>query len=185
MDDSLLDRWRRGDFEAFLELVRPHLSSLRAFVAGHAPPGQALQDYDDIAQEALVEAFRSATDYDPARGPIKAWLGGVARNGIRRAWQEAARERRRAEQAAAFAARRAAAEQALARGLEADSVLAALERCVARLPERGARIVHAHYSEGLPVAAIARRLGLTPNAVYVELHRLRRALRRCVEEAHA
>jgi RNA polymerase sigma-70 factor (ECF subfamily) len=183
MDEPLFQRWRQGDFEAFLELVRPHLPSLRALVACHAPPGQALADYDDISQDVLVAAFRSAADYDPGRGGLKAWLRGVARNGIRRAWQEAARNRRRAGQAADFAARRAAAERDLARDLDADPVLEALERCLAKLPGRGAQIVRAHYGEGLPAAEIARRLGLTPGAVYVDLHRLRQSLRRCVEES--
>jgi RNA polymerase sigma-70 factor (ECF subfamily) len=180
MESTVWRRWQQGDFEAFLELARPHLASLRALIAGFAPPGQAVWDYDDIAQEALVEAFRSGRNFDPARGDFKAWLRGVARNGIRRAWQEAARNRRRAEQAA-FAAARAAAERDLARDLDADPVLEALDRCLAGLPERGAAIVRAHYGEGLGAAEIARRFGLTPNAVYVELYRLRRALRQCVE----
>lgn len=179
MEDTLR-RWRMGDFGAFLDLARPHLPSLRALIAGLAPPGQAVWDYDDIAQEVLVEAFRSGGRFDPARGDFKAWLRGVARNGIRRAWQEAARDRRRAGQAA-FAAARAAAERALERDFDADPVLEALGRCLEGLPERGASIVRAHYGEGIGAAEIARRFGLTPGAVYVELYRLRRALRQCVE----
>jgi len=173
-------RWRRGDFEAFLGLARPHLAAVRALIASLAPPGGAVLDYDDLAQEVLVQAYRSVRKFDPARGDFRSWFRGIARNRIRRAWQEAARERWRARQAA-FVAARAAAERDLERGFDADPVLEALDRCLAGLPERGARLIRAYYEEGCSAAEIGRRFGLTVNAVCVELHRWRRALRRCVE----
>lgn len=177
---DLFRRWRRGDFEAFLEIARPHLDPVRALIASYAPPGLALLDYDDLAQEVLVEAFRSARKFDPSRGDFRSWFRGIARNAIRRAWQEAAREGRRADRAA-FAAARRAAERDLDRGLDADPVLEALHRCLDSLPGRGARLIRAYYGEGWPAVEIGRRFGLTLNAVCVELYRLRRALRRCVE----
>ncbi len=178
-----MDRYMRrrgGDFEAFLDLARPHLPAVQALIASLAPPGRAALDDDDLAQEILIEAFRSWRKFDPSRGDFRSWFRGIARNGIRRAWQEAARDRRRARQAA-FEAARAAAERDIDGGFEADPVLEALERCMEGLPQRGSGIIRAYYEEGLSAAEIGRALGLTANAVCVELYRLRRALRRCVE----
>ena len=179
MDGDLIRRRRSGDFEAFLELVRPGLTGFRAFVAFHAPPGLPIWDYDDIAQEALLRAYQRPGSFDAARGDLGAWLFGVARNVIRRAWREAAR-RSRAGETEAFRIRQAAAERALERDLRMDPVLEALERCLRRLPERSSALLRAHYEQGLAPVEIAGTFSMTANAVYVVLHRLRRALRRCM-----
>ncbi len=174
--DERIARWRSGDFEAFLDLVRPHLASLRSYAAFYGLPPASLWDADDLAQEALLEAFRSGSRFDPARGELRAWLAGIVRNRVRRAWQEAERERSRHELL------RAAAPPEPPRELPSAAPVEAVRRCVEKLPEPGSRIVLAHYAEGLSGAEIAGRLRMSVSAVYVALHRLRRALRRCLEE---
>jgi RNA polymerase sigma-70 factor (ECF subfamily) len=174
-----LARWRDGDFEAFLDLVRPHLASMRALVAFCGLPPASLWDCDDVAQEALLEAFGSADRYDPSRGDLRSWLAGIVRNRVRRAWQEAEREQRRHERARFDLSRRAARP---AQDTPADAHIEAVRRCLEKVPPPGDRIVRAHYVEGLSGAEIAARLRMSVSAVYVALHRLRRALRRCVEE---
>lgn len=182
MDEQAIARWRQGDFEAFLALVRPHLTSLRALVACYGPPAESLWDSDDLAQDALVEAFLSADAYDRSRGDIQSWLRGVFRNRIRRAWQDAVRNHRR-KQRALLELRRAAADRALRRDLNIRPALEALLECLNRLSLKSQKIVRAHYSDGLPGQEIAQRLKMKVSAVYVALHRSRRALRRCVENA--
>lgn len=173
MMQPLLDRWRRGDSEAFLELVRPHLVSLRAMAAFYGPPPGSLWEADDLAQDALLEAFKAAEEFDPARGDIRSWLGGILRNRLRRAWQEASRERGRQAAEAMRAAERAEPVE--------DRHVDALRRCMEKLNETGRRVVRAHYGEGLPCAEIAAQVKMSLSALYVMLHRLRRGLRECVE----
>ena len=178
---KLIARWRQGDFEAFIALVRPYLASLRALVACYGPPAESMWDSDDLAHEALIEAFRSSEAYDESRGDVRSWLRGVVRNRIRRAWQEVARNHKR-KQNALFELRRAATERAMRRDLDAHPVLEALLQCVERLPDRSKEIINGHYSGGLSGPEIARRFKMKVSAVYVALYRLRRALRRCVED---
>jgi RNA polymerase sigma-70 factor (ECF subfamily) len=178
MSDDLVRRWREGDFEAFLELARPQLGSLRALAAYFAPPSGSLWDADDLAQEALVEAFRSARAFDESRGDFRSWLGGVVRNRVRRAWQEAGRDRRRRERSEEILRRLFAAR---AQEPDAEAPLEVLRSCVERLPERSRGLVRAHYGEGRPAQEIAGRLGTTASSVFVTLHRIRKALRACVE----
>lgn len=49
--------------------------------------------------------------------------------------------------------------------------------------QRGAVILH--YFEDLPITEVAKRLGSTPAAVGVHLHRARKHLRRLLEEPDA
>ena len=177
---DLFERWKKGDFEAFLDLVRPHLPSLRALVAFYGLPSTSIWESDDLAQEALIEAFQSAPTYDPNRGDLRSWLGGIIRNRVRRAWQESKREQKRQERAR-FDLQRVAAEAEVPAELSLDPHIDALRRCMEKLPVNGGRIIQAHYAEGLSCPEIAEQLKMSVSAVYVALHRVRRALRQCVE----
>ena len=74
-DETLLIRAaQRGDLAAFGALVERHQGSVRACLAvrmNHAP------DAEDLAQEALLIAFRKLPQIDPAL-PLGPWLRGIA-----------------------------------------------------------------------------------------------------------
>ncbi len=74
--EELLERARQGDALAFEELIRPHLSSLRRFAYSFA---RGFDDADDLAQEALLKAFRSFASFE-ARSSLSTWLYTVTRN---------------------------------------------------------------------------------------------------------
>ena len=78
VDDStsLLDRARQGDPLAFEELVRPHLSAMRRFALSFC---RSPADADDLAQDALIKAFRSFRPFD-GRASLPTWLYTVARS---------------------------------------------------------------------------------------------------------
>ena len=58
----------------------------------------------------------------------------------------------------------------------------ALLRCLDEMPEaRGRRVLELRYGEGLPGEAVARQLGLSLNALYTLLSRVRRLLHDCIE----
>jgi len=67
---------RAGDPLAFQELIRPHLDSVRRFVFSLS---KNWQDADDIAQEALIKAFRAFPTFD-GRASLSTWLYTVARS---------------------------------------------------------------------------------------------------------
>jgi len=72
----VFQRARAGDPLAFQELIRPHLDSLRRFVFSLSTNWQ---DADDIAQEALLKAFRAFPSFD-GRASLSTWLYTVARS---------------------------------------------------------------------------------------------------------
>jgi len=128
--DSLLSAVGRGDegaFERLYDLVAPRVYGLARRVL--RDPAQA----EEVAQEVLVELWRTASRFDPARGSATAWILTIT--------HRRAVDRVRSEQASAERTRRVAAgsaqtpydqvaEEAAAR-LERQQV----RRCLAELTE--------------------------------------------------
>ena len=139
---------------------------------------------DDLAQEALLEAWRSQQALrDPDR--FSAWLSGIARNVCLR-WM-------RRQQSPVVRTRSldstpdedvTALEEWLADpdeielALERKELAALLDRALALLPPETRDALLAHYLEEAPLAEIAERLGVQASAVAVRLQRGRLALRR-------
>ena len=76
VDRDLLERARAGDSRAFGELIRPHVPSVRRFAYAFA---RRWSDADDLAQEALLKAFRSMPSYE-GRAALGTWLYSVTRS---------------------------------------------------------------------------------------------------------
>ncbi|WBB74733.1 ECF RNA polymerase sigma factor SigK [Micromonospora sp. WMMD1128] len=99
--DDLLRAVARGDeaaFERLYGLVSPRVYGLVRRVL--RDPAQA----EEVAQEALVEVWRTAARFDPSRGSATAWVFTIA--------HRRAVDRVRSEQAGAERTRRAAAGSA-------------------------------------------------------------------------
>lgn len=76
VDRELLERARAGDGAAFGELIRPQLSSVRRFAYAFA---RRWSDADDLAQEALLKAYRSIAGFE-GRSSLATWLYSVTRS---------------------------------------------------------------------------------------------------------
>jgi RNA polymerase sigma-70 factor (ECF subfamily) len=144
---------------------------------------------EDLAQEALLEAWRHASGLrDPAKRD--AWLAGIARNVCRRHARTSGRER-----AHRLDCRPAAdgagvdivaglpdpgAEDELEVALGRDELATLLDRALALLPATTRDVLVAHYVEAVPHADIAVRLGVSEGAVAVRIHRGKLAFRRAL-----
>jgi RNA polymerase sigma-70 factor (ECF subfamily) len=73
---DLLTKAKAGDPQAFQELVRPHLDSIRRFARSFCKNDS---DADDLAQDALVKAFRSFGSFD-GRANLSTWLYTIAKH---------------------------------------------------------------------------------------------------------
>lgn len=99
--ESLLRLVGRGDEAAFgrlFDLVAPRVYGLARRVVRN--PAQA----EEVAQEAMIEVWRSASRFDPSRGSAAAWIFTIT--------HRRAVDRVRAEQAGADRQRKAAAASA-------------------------------------------------------------------------
>jgi RNA polymerase sigma-70 factor, ECF subfamily len=85
-DDQLLRQVCRGDEAAFAEIYSRHQGKIYRFVL-HMTGSKATAD--EVTQETFMLLIRSPKGYDAAKGPLSAYLFGIARNLARRAIQDA------------------------------------------------------------------------------------------------
>lgn len=151
---ALLRAVARGDEAAFTrlyDLVAPRVYGLARRVL--RDPAQA----EEVAQEALLEVWRTATRFDPARGSATAWIFTIThRRAVDRVRSEQAaldRERRLAPEAAQTPADEVV-EQATAQ-LQRQQV----RRCLKTLTELQREAITLAYYGGYTYQQVAQLLG--------------------------
>jgi RNA polymerase sigma-70 factor (ECF subfamily) len=122
-------------------------------------------DIDDAVQAALERAWRNRDRCVAAEAP-EGWIAAIAR---REALREYGRQRRQVSVAETPDVAVAARDEMIV-----DAV--AVGRGMRALSHDDRRLVLWRYGEDLSSEEIGRRLGLSPGAVRVRLHRARRAL---------
>lgn len=151
---------------------RDRLVRLCAWLTGDAAAAE------DIAQDALIEAWRTA-DRITDRASSRAWMTGCARNSCKR-WARM-RGRMLAHELPLDSDDIApAATIDLERDLDRDELIDLLDRALALLPPETRDALVQHYVDELPQAEIARRLGASEGAVSVRIHRGKLAMRKAL-----
>jgi RNA polymerase sigma-70 factor (ECF subfamily) len=84
-DDGLLRRVIDGDEEAFSLLYKRRHPSLYRF-ALHMSSNAAVAE--DVTQEVFMALIRDPKRFDPAKGSLAGYLFGVARNHLRKRWEQ-------------------------------------------------------------------------------------------------
>jgi RNA polymerase sigma-70 factor (ECF subfamily) len=162
---DLVREARRGAEEAFIGLYQRHRTAVFQF-AWRLTESRAAAD--DITQECFLTLIRSAA-FDAARGDLRSYLFGIARNLVFRHLRISGRE---AEESADAPA----AVDVLAEMLKAErSELVAA--AIAQLPVLQREAIVLFTFEELPLEEIAKITGVDPGAVKSRLHRARQALR--------
>ena len=94
-DEDLISFVGQGDAEAFTTLYDRH--SHAAFSLAYRMMGER-QASEDLAQDAFLKVWRSATSYRPERGSVRTWILSIVHNrGIDQIRSQASRRRRQEE----------------------------------------------------------------------------------------
>ena len=174
-DETLLIRAaQRGEIAASGVLVERHQASVRACLAvrmNYAP------DAEDLAQEALLIAFRKLPGIDPTL-PLGPWLRGIALNLL-------ANHRRkfRAIPVGLNDELQAMLDTQLDAGCHSgreSERMYALRECMEELDGPARALIRERYSDGTSLDELAARLGRKTSAVSMQLHRLRELLAGCI-----
>jgi RNA polymerase sigma-70 factor, ECF subfamily len=84
-DDGLLRRVIAGDEDAFTLLYKRRHPSIYRF-ALHMSGNTAVAE--DVTQEVFIVLIRDPKRFDPAKGTLAGFLFGVARNHLRKRWEQ-------------------------------------------------------------------------------------------------
>ncbi|HEX7120660.1 MAG TPA: sigma-70 family RNA polymerase sigma factor [Longimicrobiales bacterium] len=167
----VVERVRRGDVEAYGELVRRHMR--RAFSIAYRIL-EHREDAEDVVQDAFLRALERFDTLERGR-PFGPWLYRIVVNralNVRRG-----RSIRRTEPIPEHASSDAAAPDGAA---ERAELLRRLAEAAEALPERQRTIVQLSELEGFTSAEVAEILGVSDGTVRWHLHRARRTLRRAL-----
>jgi RNA polymerase sigma-70 factor (ECF subfamily) len=176
MDErELVRRARKGDREAFGELVRLYQARLRAHVARYVTRPE---DVYDIVQDGFIDALEHLDRFDETKD-VGPWLRAICRNRMLNHFRSK-RVRQTAAQTLVDAALEetwASADPALAEGEER---VAALRRCIAELDRPQRELLDLRYHQEVPLGDLARRMRRSAAALSMMLFRLRGILEKCV-----
>lgn len=181
-DARLVERLEARDEDAARELCRAMGPRLYAFARRMlGDDGLA----EDVVQETLIAALRSAARFD-GRVAFSAWVFGIHRNKVRDAL-------RRAGRPFLVSGGDQEVERFTIDGRWADGtsfpdwgeraeLLDVVRRCLENLPYNQREALHLRAVEGLPPEEVARALGWSSSNLRQMLHRARQAVRRCVDQ---
>ncbi|HWL08751.1 MAG TPA: sigma-70 family RNA polymerase sigma factor [Planctomicrobium sp.] len=134
------------------------------------------EEVEELLQETITQIFQQIDKYDFDR-PFLPWALGVARNVVFRHRRDFARHRQVYSQKALENLTRAFEEVS-----ETEEILRrSLRECFARLTVKSRQICRLRYEQNLGREEIAKRQGISVNAVKIGLYRLREQLRTCIK----
>lgn len=169
LDEDLVERAARGDVDAFEALVAARLS--RAFRTASAILGSEA-DAHDAVQEAFVATWRHLPKLrDPAR--FDAWLNRTVVNRCR----DVQRRRRRSQEVALDGALELPGDDSL----DAGDDMVALTTAFDGLSVDHRHLLVMHHLHRVPVADLAKELGIPEGTTKCRLHAARAALTRALE----
>ncbi len=165
-DGELLERMVSGDREAFAALYRRRQAGVYRF-ALQMSGSEALAE--DVVQEVFLTLIRAGATYDPACGPVTAFLYGIARNHVRRGIG-------RGSHGSAEHAPEPRAADHPEFDLARSETIALVRKAVLALPVRYREVVVLCELEEMDCREAAEVLGCAVGTVKSRLHRARRML---------
>lgn len=170
-DETLVERFRRGDDTAFDELVVRHQGKVYAIAYRMT---RNREDSLDIAQEVFVRAHRGIAKWKPIKG-FQHWLYRIATNLTIDVIRKRKRRRAVIVEGEDFSMDRGSVAPATVRdpvrSLELEDIGTRLRAALDTLPDRQRAVMLLRYYEDLSIKEIASTLGCTEGTVKTHLFR--------------
>jgi len=153
---------------------------------------------EDLVQDARLAALRGAERYE-GRSTERTWLAGILRNKLLDHFRKAGRETSFTDMEFYEDEERKSFDNPMfpdhwtaeagpqewgriGESLDDEAFWETFHQCTRKLPEKVARVFLLREVDELETDEICASLQVTPNNLWVMLHRARMALRRCLEE---
>lgn len=156
--------------DEFARLFIENQGRLYAYIATLLPHRD---DAEEVLQRTSMVLWQKWDQFDPER-PFLPWARGVAVYEVRNLLR---RSDRRNVHLSEPILELLVAEMA---NRPEEGRAAALSKCMERLQRRQRELVEQCYLGSLGVKAVAEAVGLSPDALYMRLHRIRKTLAECI-----
>lgn len=154
-DNELLHAIRRGDEQALAAIYDRYRLILFGLILRIL---HDRQEAEDVLQEAFLQVWRRAADFDEARGRVFTWLVTIARSRALDRLRVIGSRARLADEVVAHSASGEAAGDAAEDALKSEQGTIVRE-ALRELPEEQRRALFLAYFEGLTQTEISTRLG--------------------------
>ena len=170
---DFIRRIKRGNEDAFMQMVREFTPSLRAYLS---PKVYGHQDLDDILQEVFIAAYNARLKLN-TDSHLEAWLKGIARNKLKLFYRTQSRRLKMNDNFMDFVLASLDDEDGILQG-EDRSIL---QKCIRKLPEKLRSLINLRHLEGVKVKDLADKQKCSESQISVNLFRARQKLRECLE----
>ncbi len=160
-------------YRAFMRLFMRHEGVLRSFVRTLLP---SWDDVDEVMQNVSIAAWTKFDRFDPET-EFARWAATIARYEVLSYRRTRARDRLVFDEDII----ELLADECQDEFARSEQERQALDGCLNQLPEHQQQLLLRVYTPGQKMKPIAEEVGVTPNALYKKLGRLRLILLRCIE----
>lgn len=174
-DGRLLEGCRRGDENAWRELVRSH--TRQVFAIAYRFSGR-VDEAEDLVQEVFLKVYLSLARYEPAAGSFPAWLATVARNHAIDCYRRRRLERARTSQEEESAHAVPGREERQDRVIEREQRAQLVRRALRALPNELREVLVLCDLQGMAYEQIAETLAIPLGTVKSRINRGRLELAR-------
>ena len=173
-DEALLRRMAGGDEAALAELYRRRQSGVYRFALDMSGSETVAEE---VAQDVFITLIRSAEEFDPARGPVRSWLFGIARNHVLKRFSRDRRYVGFAEDDDGREIEPAADDESVLDGMTRLEAVAQVRQAVSALPPKYREVVSMCDLEELSYDDAAAAIECAVGTVRSRLHRGRAMLK--------
>ncbi len=156
--DHLVDKARRGDQDAWAQLLASLYPRLRAFVARRVPP----PEIEDVVSETMTRAVAGVHRFHPGPAGFDGWVFGIAHNLVVDHFRATTREQR---YAMAGNVTMPGTMDLPDESLDLGDEHAQLRRCFALLSDGERELLELRVIAGLSAEQVASMLSKRPGAV--------------------
>ena len=184
-DRAIIERVRRGDINAFADLLIRYRAWVFAIVLKHVPPDRA----EELAHDIFVEAYKALPTYR-GTAEFRHWLAGIAVRQCFTFWRRASRQPvccvlndlSNETQTWLERAGQMESQEQFDRQTSRQATRELLAYALERLSADDRTLVTLLHLEERPVREIARLMAWSPINVKVRAYRARQRMRRIIEK---
>ena len=176
-EKELIENTQKGDLTSFSTLVKTYQGKVYAYLAVRL---NNKHEAEDLTQEAFLTAYKKIKSFD-TNMPFIAWIKGIAANLLRNHW----RKKKAVASGSSSELEGLINSKIDSNNQDNSQVLEFMNHCISEADEESSKLILMRYKEDKPLKEITSLLSINHSTLTMRLHRIREALRKCINKKMA